>query len=228
MYGAIWCRPIASQSKPTATLRHSSRWSINSDPRFSSHGRNQKFRLVERLAASDKFKRSWRLRRSSNLSTPANVASTARYRSCSSSRRDPARAAQAHTAEQILLNAGGKAKALVLPEAGIFGTATFSCREKQPTDRRPDHRLAQPERKVSFGTIDIIEAYVPCAEAFRARFGVAGALSCRRELVKSVRLGFTTPDRVIASWQPISGVGSRAASKRGSPVGRRVDRAWIE
>ena len=43
---------------------------------------------------------------------------------------DPTRAAQAHAAEQTLINAGGKAKALVLPEAGITGNSHVFVVEK--------------------------------------------------------------------------------------------------
>jgi len=57
-----------------------------------------------------------------NLSTPQNIALYSKIPILFViGDRNPTAAAQAHTAEQTLLNAGGKAKALVLPEAGIFG-----------------------------------------------------------------------------------------------------------
>jgi pimeloyl-ACP methyl ester carboxylesterase len=90
------------------------------------------FGWLSALQRPDKFKAIVALEGGvPNLSTPANVALYSKIPILFViGDRDPARAAQAHSAEQILLNAGGKVKALVLPEAGIFGNGHTFVVEK--------------------------------------------------------------------------------------------------
>ena len=90
------------------------------------------FGWLSALKRPDKFKAIVALEGGvPDLSTPANVALYSKIPILFViGDFDPVRAAQAHTAEQILLNAGGKAKALVLPEAGITGNSHVFVVEK--------------------------------------------------------------------------------------------------
>jgi pimeloyl-ACP methyl ester carboxylesterase len=90
------------------------------------------FGWLSALQRPDKFKAIVALEGGvPDLSTPANVALYSKIPILFViADHNPSGATQAHAAEQILLNAGGTAKALVLPEVGIFGNAHVFVVEK--------------------------------------------------------------------------------------------------
>ena len=90
------------------------------------------FGWLSALQRPDKFKAIVALEGGvPNLSTPQNVAVYSKIPILFViGDRAPTPAAQAHAAEQTLLNAGGIAKALVLPEVGITGNSHVFVVEK--------------------------------------------------------------------------------------------------
>ena len=90
------------------------------------------FGWLSALQRPDKFKAIVALEGGvPDLSTPQNIALYSKIPILFViGDRNASGAAQAHTAEQTLLNAGGIAKALVLPEVGIFGNAHVFVVEK--------------------------------------------------------------------------------------------------